>query len=531
MSGAAVPAARTLAWWCPDWPVVAAGASPQEPVAVVAANRVVATSPAARSEGVAVGQRRREAQGRCPGLGVLAPDEACEARQFEPVAAALEALAPRMEITRPGSLAFPTRGPSRYHGGDVALARLAHDRADEVLAGLGWAGHARVAVADGSFAAHLAARTPMWDPPGDTVRIVAPGRSRQFLAPQPVGVIGMAELAQVLRRLGLRTLGDFADVEAAHVLARFGAEGLAVHRLARGLEEHAAATTEPPADLSVGGDVDPPTDRVDVVAFVARTLAGDLEGRLETMGLSCKCVSVRVETDHGETHERRWRHDAALSAAAVVDRVRWQVQGWMEGPLGTRPTSGICRLSLRPVEVVPARGRQLGLWGGEAAATDRVMRAVARIDALLGPGSATVPEVRGGRDPGEQVRLVPAVLGLPGHDSRGGALGSEPWPGRPPSPSPAWVHPEPVGAQLVVAHGEAVVVDSRRAMDAAPHRLSIGGGAWATVEAWSLPWLAEQRWWDPAAARRRIRMQVLAGGRAHLLALEAGRWWAEATYL
>ena len=51
------------------------------------------------------------------------------------------------------------------------------------------------------------------------------------------------------------------------------------------------------------------------------------------------------------------------------------------------------------------------------------------------------------------------------------------------------------------------------------------------VVAWAGPWLADERWWDPPAHRRRARFQVVtADGRAHLLAIEGGCWWAEATY-
>src|SRR5690606_3214146 len=128
-----VTGVRSLVVWCPDWPVVAAGVPLDVPAAVLRANRVVACSPAARVEGVAVHQRRRDAQARCPELVVLDHDPAAEARAFEPVPAALEALTPRIEITRPGTCAFPTRGPSRYHGGDEALAHLAAARAAEAL--------------------------------------------------------------------------------------------------------------------------------------------------------------------------------------------------------------------------------------------------------------------------------------------------------------------------------------------------------------------------------------------------------------
>src|SRR5688500_4058547 len=115
-------AVRTLVVWWPDWPIVAAGASLTEPVAVVHANRVVACSPGARGEGLTVGLRRRDVQARCPEVMILGDAPGGAAGAFEPVAAALEALTPRVQVVHPGCVALPTRGPSRYHGGDRALA-------------------------------------------------------------------------------------------------------------------------------------------------------------------------------------------------------------------------------------------------------------------------------------------------------------------------------------------------------------------------------------------------------------------------
>ncbi len=190
-AGSGVPGAgatRTLVVWCADWPLVAAGVPLDVPAAVLRGNRVVTCSPAARTEGVERHQRRRDAQARCPELVVLAHDPAGEARAFEPVAAALEALTPRIEITYPGACAFPTRGPSRYHGGDEALAVRAAGMAGEAVAGRG---PVRVGVADGPFAAALAARrrpglgpTGIATSPADPrVRIVAPGAARRSWPP------------------------------------------------------------------------------------------------------------------------------------------------------------------------------------------------------------------------------------------------------------------------------------------------------------------------------------------------------------
>ncbi|MEY2469381.1 MAG: protein ImuB, partial [Actinomycetota bacterium] len=85
---------RTVVLWWDDWPVVVAGRA-NEPVVVVANNAVVAASTAARADGVRVGQRRREAQGRCPTADVIAVDEGNDARAFEAVVAAVEELCPR----------------------------------------------------------------------------------------------------------------------------------------------------------------------------------------------------------------------------------------------------------------------------------------------------------------------------------------------------------------------------------------------------------------------------------------------------
>ena len=112
---------RVLALWCPDWPVVAWGVPHDQPAVVLSGNRVVAANRAARRDGVAVGLRRREAQTRCPEVRLLDRDPAREARAFEPVVRALDAVTPRVELHRPGRASFPAGPPARHLGGDEAL--------------------------------------------------------------------------------------------------------------------------------------------------------------------------------------------------------------------------------------------------------------------------------------------------------------------------------------------------------------------------------------------------------------------------
>ena len=538
MTASADVATRTVVVWCADWPVVAAGVSAETPAVVLHANRVVACSAAARAEGVKRGLRTREAQGRCPDLTVLTDDPDRDARAFEAVAAAVEVMTPRVEVVRPGVLAFPARGPSRYFGGDDAVAERAHEHAAN------HGGDVGIGIADGMFAALLAARRG-----GRT--IVEPGASAAFLAPLPVGAFeqarpdrgsglgcpgSMSDLCDLLRWLGLRHIGDVAALPPARMVERFGVLGTLVSRLARGLEERPPQPREVPLDLVVESELDPPVDRVETAAFVARTLATELAERLERRGLTCTRLGIEVVTEHDETLSRLWRHEGGLGPVAIADRVRWQLDGWLNaaepgvqggGPRNhsERPTGGIALLRLVPDQVVPDEGRQLGFWGGVKEADERAARGVARLQGLFGPDAVAVPERRGGRGPGERVGLVPA------HGVRLGTAvatpdADRPWPGHLPAPSPAIVHLDPVAVDLLDAQGEPVRVSGRGLLVGTPARC---GGR--EVVGWAGPWPSEERWWDPAASRRRARLQVVLADRtAQLLSLEQGRWTIEATY-
>ncbi|WP_346539242.1 DNA polymerase Y family protein [Micromonospora sp. DPT] len=565
MTGAPV---RTLLLWCPDWPVIAAeivdGVPATGPVAVLHANRVVACSEQARAEGVRRGLRRREAQGRCPQLTVVDHDPGRDARAFEPVVAAVEEVVAGVEVVRPGACAVAARGPSRYLGGEEAAAERIVEQVAQACAV-----ESQVGIADGVFAAGLAARAG---------RVVPPGGTPEFLTGLPVEALGRPALADLLRRLGVRTLGDFAALPAGDVLARFGLDGALAHRLAAGRDDRPLAVRRPPVDLAVTADHDEPLDRVDAAAFAARALAERLHDRLAAHGLACTRLGIEAVTAHGQELHRVWRHDGLLTAAAIADRVRWQLDGWLSGSTGragarpARPTAGIVRLRLVPDGVLAQAGLQPGLWGETGEERERAHRALSRVQGILGPEAVVTAVLGGGRSPADQTHLVPwgderlparpgppALPGEPALDTdravggpagagpaaggsaagrsagvgRAGGGGSAvpPWPGRLPPPAPAVVLPTPLAATVHDAAGEPVVVSARLAVSAAPARLAVGTARPVEIVGWAGPWPVDERWWAPAEARRRARFQVcLADGAALLLAVEAGQWLVEAIY-
>jgi protein ImuB len=518
-----VTAVRTLVLWCPDWPVLAAaksaGLPSHRPAAVLANNRVIACSAVARTEGIRRGDRKRSAQGRCPELAVFEEDPARDARMFEPVAAAVEKLATGIEVVRPGIVALPVRGPARYYGSEAAVAeRLI----DQVAAECDL--ECQIGVADGLFAATLAARRGQIVPAGGSAEFLAPLSAMEL---SPPGGPDRADFVDLLRRLGLRTLGAYAALSERDVASRFGADAVATHRLARGLEERPPARRRTPPELSVTHSPDPPLDRVDAAAFAGRALAEQLHEKLAARGLACTRLGVHASTDNGEELGRVWRCAEPLTPTGIADRVRWQLDGWLRAAPGSRPSAGITRLWLDPVEVVDATALQLGLWHGgredPGTGAERASRALVRVQGLLGPDGVVTGVLGGGRGPSDRVRYVPW-----GEERLPGADPDAPWPGRLPSPSPATVPAEPVAAEVLDASAAPVGVSGRHRLTGRPAAVSVAGRPARAVLAWAGPWAVEEAWWERGGVRRRARLQVLLDGveQTALLLVREGRAWA-----
>ena len=504
-------------------------------------------------------------------------------RDIEPVAAALEQFTPLAEALRPGLHAFGARGPSRYFGGEQALAKLVVRAVTDAAPS---ASRASVGVADGLFAAGLAAHVAPQAPATSTsqapavdersslsastaVLVVPPKQGRPFLAGLPLTLLvdpisplssedGTEALLDVLWRLGIRTLGDLASLSEADVLGRFGWPGLLAHRLACGLDDRLLQGEAAGEDAGAEAEMDPPADRVETVAFMARALADDMVYRLARNGLDCVSIGIEAESDSGHASRRRWRHELRFSAADIVDRVRWQLEGWYRSP--ERPTGPVTLIRITPHMVAPADGRQLGMWGARSEADERAARALARVQGLLGAEAVTVPRLSGGRRPADTGRRMPlhaaAVDASPTQEpstatANGGKAkkgrgrkparrakrgktteaADAPWLGRLPPPQPAVVLDRPEPVTVTDHEGNTVTVGGRGEVSAPPLHLTDSTGRSRSVVAWAGPWPLDERWWRPPDRRRQARFQlVLDDGSAHLCVLESGHWWREATY-
>lgn len=519
---------RVLAIWCMDWPAVAAAASaglaPTAAVAVTSANRVIACSAAARMAGVRRGLRRRDAQARCPQVHVVAADAARDSRFFESVTVAVDDVVPRAEILRPGLVVLPVRGAARYFGSEAAAA----ERLVDAVAAAG--AECQVGIADELPTAVFAARAGEVVAPGEDAPFLSGLSIRQLHVEPSLSGAGREALADLLWRMGIRTLGDFAALPRRDVASRFGPDAVAAHRVARGEPARGPDGRELPPDLDAVLQCDPPIDRVDAAAFAGRALAGALHRNLETAGVGCTRLAIHAVTAGGGEHSRVWRCAEPLTEDATADRVRWQLDGWLTSRRAEaqrpgdqhrretgRPTGPVTMLRLQPVEVVSAEALQLPLWGG-LGADDRLRanRALVRVQGLLGPEAVQVPVLSGGRVPAERITLTPF-----GDEQVPRAPLERPWPGRLPQPAPAVLLDEPV--ELLDAGGTPVEVTDRGLFTATPVRLD---GA-------AVRYRGELSWWAgpwPVDEERTACAQVLLAGTALLLCYRRHRWYLQGVY-
>jgi protein ImuB len=451
-----------------------------------------------------------------------------QARLFERVLVAVADLCPRVEVIEPGVCAFAARGPARYFGGETIVA-------EKIIAALAAIDvDCRIGIADGIFAALLAAGDRAREASGDHARVgdcaregavpdtrdaitlVPPGGSPVFLGRQPVGVLDDQELAGLLHRLGIRTLADLAALSERDVASRFGAAGEKAHRLASGLDARPLAAQPPAEDLSVSQEFDPPETLAEPLVFAAKALAEDMHAKLAAKGLTCVRVQVQAMWEDGTEHSRLWRHDGLLTAVQVADRVRWQLDGWRSAPRPEtqanpmpRPETQASRTLEAQASRTPPQDRSAHTASrlGDAAANadgprerhcggvvllrltpDQVVRATGQQLALWGEAVIT----------DRVARAAMRVQALLGHDAvlrpllSGGRNvhdrvtlsafweereparpADQPWPGQVPGPAPAIVYPAPREASVTDEAGRVVTVSGRCVVSAPPHRLAI----------------------------------------------------------
>lgn len=332
---------------------------------------------AAEAAGVKPGMRLGEALATCPSLVLLERDPATVEREWEEVLRRLEDAGFAVDPVEHGAVVFETRGVERLYGGvQPALERA--------LAAVGSAWDPRIGAAGRRFTALAAASVAR---PGQ-ILIVAEKDEQVFLEPLPLSLLPLAaDRYAELEGLGVRRLGELAQLPGGAVAERLGVEGRKAWRLAHGGRRARVRGRKPVFELA------------EVLAFpeavaneltLRRALGSLLErllARPERAGRPFRKLALAARLVDGGS----WRRAVTLrDATAEVGRLRAAL-----GPKLQELPAPVLELRLEVVELAEHMGQQLALVepAGEEA-VGRLREGLRQVRASTGTGSVcTVVEV------------------------------------------------------------------------------------------------------------------------------------------
>lgn len=216
----------------------------------------------------------------------------------------------------------------------------------------------------------------------DSLRVVPPGQEAAFLAPLPVGCLpGIGPHAtQRLRELGVRTLGQLAQVPPYWLRLIFGRRAEEVHQRAQGIDPRPVVPEER-APKSIGHERTFPRDLSDrgEISQALRELAEKTAREMRQEGMQGQVVSVKVRFDDFTTLGRQCRLpgptiDGREIAEVAIALVFELLDEWQ------RPVRllGVRMSSLAPLAV------QLSLFDPRPLRGLLLLRALDRLAARLG---------------------------------------------------------------------------------------------------------------------------------------------------
>ncbi len=206
------------------------------------------------------------ASGRgAPGEVEAGADEARRAVEGRTLREIALEYSPRVEESGTGLVYIDLTGVRGLFGDELAIADGLRRRAAE--RGLA----VRVGIGGSRASARMAAR---WD---GGARVVDPGQEAAALVAAPLSMLdGDPETPALLRRWGLRTLGEVAALPAVALFERLGREGVRVRELAVGLDPRPLAPWRAPRVFEASVNLDWEVAELPALDEVVARLAGEI---------------------------------------------------------------------------------------------------------------------------------------------------------------------------------------------------------------------------------------------------------------
>ncbi len=286
---------------------------------------------------------------------------------------------PRLERHGDDTIVLDASGLGRLLGDApgiaLELARTAADRGLKV----------EIALAPTVTAARLLAVDIAGDEPVVVTTDVAAA-----LAPLPLARLAILDplpkFFDVLRRWGLRTIGEFAGLPPDEIAARFGAPGVAIYRRALGLDA-CPLTPDPGVPRFVESmELEWPIEALEPLSFVLARLLDPLSLALERADKGAAAIRLDLRLTDKTIHTRMLQLPAAMRDARVLRTL-------LLLDLESHPPGA--GIDVVTIEVDPAPGRivQFSLLEHATPSPETIATLTARLNALVGEDRCGSPVI------------------------------------------------------------------------------------------------------------------------------------------
>ena len=365
---------------------------------------VAATSHGAHLLGIRAGMAVTQARAQVPDLDIRPADREGDRADLERLAVtAARRWSPIVALSGEDGLFIELTGTAHLFGGEERMAR----RIVRLLARMGV--RARIAVADTTGAAWALARHGHQQQGG--VTICPPGAQHDAIAPLPIAALRAEPAAiELLRRLGVETIGQLAAMPRAPLARRFGKALVLRLDQAGGRIGEPPDPVVPPGHIAVIQRFAEPIATAEAIEHWLAHLMPRLVTALTQAGRGARAIELVADRIDGVPQRLRIglarpNRDPAHLLRLIVRRIEEIAPGYgidalalhvrRADPLGPLPVEE--RLEETPPDIAPLvdtlanRIGEARLWRSRPVESDVPERSVESAPALDPPGRAAAP--------------------------------------------------------------------------------------------------------------------------------------------
>jgi protein ImuB len=301
-------------------------------------------------------------------------------------------------------------------------------------------------------------------------------------------------MLSVLKRWGIRTLGEFASLPARALSERLGQQGLAWQHLARGEEMAPLVPDGPEERFEETLDLEWPIEGLQPLSFVFGRLFDALSARLVERDRAAAVLHIHLRLVTREVEHRTLQMPAPMREGRVLRTLALL-------HLESHPVeAGIDSVTV-VAEPVPGRILQASLLSRALPVPEQMATLLARLGAVMGERNCGMAALVDSHRPGAfAMNPFPVVARQAQHEARSASvrLAPDPW--------PRILNPGPRRTRHVLRRFRIPVPASVAVQDGRPARVATSrhGLRCGKVEACAGPWRTSGEWWHVSEARVQV---------------------------